>query len=109
MTGAASATVPQAIEWNHATIFPITSASSRSSTIAGLLLVIFLVLYALLLHGFYEPANPGVDQNGYMVTARQLTQHDRLYFTLRNPLEFAAGNMVQMTRAFSLNFRLAIH
>ena len=97
MTGAASATVPQAIEWNHATIFPITSSSSRSSTIAGLLLVIFLVLYALLLHGFYEPANPGVDQNGYMVTARMLTQHGRLYFTLRNPLAFAAGNMVQMT------------
>ena len=91
---AADATVQQTKGWNHAPIFPIQSAKFRTSMMAGLLLAIFLVLYALLLHGFYEPANPGVDQNGYMVTARQLTQHGRLYFKPHNPLQFAGFNMV---------------
>ncbi len=86
----------ESVAWNHETIFPIEPRHTGRSIMAGLMLTVFLVFYVLLLHGFYEPAHPGVDQNGYMVTARQLSQHDRLYFTPHNPLQFAGGNMVQM-------------
>jgi 4-amino-4-deoxy-L-arabinose transferase-like glycosyltransferase len=84
----------QSLECNHQTIFPVEPANSRRSILAGLLLAVFLALYAMLLHGFYEPAHPGVDQNGYMVTARLLSQHGRLYFKPHNPLRFAGAMTV---------------
>ena len=93
----------QSLECNHQTIFPVEPANSRRSILAGLLLAVFLALYAMLLHGFYEPAHPGVDQNGYMVTARLLSQHGRLYFKPHNPLRFA-GAMTVITPRWQ-NFR----
>jgi len=94
LTAAAQNNDLQPLECSHETIFPVEPANSRRSVIAGLLLAIFLALYAMLLHGFYEPAHPGVDQNGYMVTARLLSQDGRLYFKPHNPLQFAGRMMV---------------
>ena len=94
LTAPAHADDIQPLECNHDTIFPVEPAHAGRSAVAGLLLAVFLVLYALFLHGFYEPAHPGVDQNGYMVTARLLSQHGRLYFKPHNPLQFAGRMMV---------------
>jgi 4-amino-4-deoxy-L-arabinose transferase-like glycosyltransferase len=94
LTAAANIHDPQPLECNHDTIFPFESAHAGRSIVAGLLLAVLLILYALFLHGFYEPAHPGVDQNGYMVTARLLSEHGRLYFKPHNPLQFAGRMMV---------------
>ncbi len=82
------------LECNQDAAFPGGSPPESRSFVAGLLLTVFLVLYALMLQSFYEPAHPGVDQNGYMVTARLLSQHGRLYFRPHNPLQFAGRMMV---------------
>ena len=87
---------PYVLECNHDTIFPVEPPGGSSSRVAGLLLTVFLILYTLMLQSFYEPAHPGVDQNGYMVTARLLSQHGRLYFQPHNPLQFA-GPMTVLT------------
>jgi 4-amino-4-deoxy-L-arabinose transferase-like glycosyltransferase len=94
LTAAAHTDEIQPLECNHDTIFPVEPAHAGRSIVAGLLLAVFLTLYALFLHGFYEPAHPGVDQNGYMTTARLLSQHGRLYFKPHNPLQFAGRMMV---------------
>ena len=94
MTAAKPVTEIQPLGCTHQGIFPLDAADARRSIIAGVLLTIFLVLYTLMLHSFYEPAHPGVDQNGYMVTARLLSEHGRLYFKPHNPLQFAGRMMV---------------
>ena len=94
LTAAAPANEIQPLECNHQTVFPVEPAHARRSVLGGLLLAVFLTLYAMLLHGFYVPAHPGVDQNGYMVTARLLSEHGRLYFKPHNPLQFAGRMMV---------------
>lgn len=91
---AASANNNHNLESSQDAAFPGKSLPERRSLVAGFLLTVFLILYALLLHSFYEPAHPGVDQNGYMVTARLLSQHGRLYFRPHNPLQFAGRMMV---------------
>ncbi len=95
LTVTANAVEIQPLECSHDKIFPVEPAHAGNSIIAGILLAVFLTLYALLLHGFYEPAHPGVDQNGYMVTARLLSQHGRLYFKPHHALQFAGRMMIQ--------------
>lgn len=58
-------------------------------------LMAILLAYALLLAAFFVPAHPGVDQNGYMTTGRELATHARLYFVPRNPYQFVGAMMVQ--------------
>ena len=63
---------------------------------AHVLFCILLISYALLLSAFYVPAHPGVDQNGYMTTSRELVEHGRLYFRPHNPYQFIGPMMVQL-------------
>ena len=63
---------------------------------AHALFLLILGIYALLLATFYVPAHPGVDQNGYMTTGRELVEHGRLYFRPHNPYQFIGAMMVQL-------------
>ncbi len=64
------------------------------------ILLIFTILYSLFLASFYESANPGVDQNGYMLTARLVATHGKLSFRLHNPLQFAGSMIIQTPQGF---------
>ncbi len=68
---------------------------TSGETTALVLLLIFTVLYGLFLAAFYEPAHPGVDQNGYMLTARLLAAHGQLSFRPQDPLQFAGSMIIQ--------------
>lgn len=61
-----------------------------------LLLGVMVIAYGVLLAVFFVPAHPGVDQNGYMTTGRELAQHGRLYYIPRNPYQFVGAMMVQL-------------
>ena len=67
---------------------------------AWIILLIFTVLYGLFLAAFYEPAHPGVDQNGYMLTARLVATHGQLSFRPRDPLQFAGSMIIQTPQGF---------
>ncbi len=78
-----------------APIFPPTIEDHPRRWLAYPLLAVVIGLLAVALGRLYQPNNWGVDQNGYMVTARMLTEHHRLYFTLHNPWQFAGRMMIQ--------------
>ncbi len=63
---------------------------------AHVVFCVLLISYTLLLSAFYVPAHPGVDQNGYMTTGRELVEHGRLYFRPHNPYQFIGAMMVQL-------------
>ena len=80
----------------------ITSSSGparpmpRAGRTGLLLLGVIVIAYAVLLWAFFVPAHPGVDQNGYMTTGRELAQHGRLYYVPHNPYQFIGAMMVQL-------------
>ncbi|HMD55632.1 MAG TPA: glycosyltransferase family 39 protein [Phycisphaerae bacterium] len=77
-------------------VFPIPDAShKRGALLAGLLLLLILAVYAFVLNAFYEPAHPGVDQNGYMATARYIAENHRIYTVQQDPLQFVGRMMIQ--------------
>jgi 4-amino-4-deoxy-L-arabinose transferase-like glycosyltransferase len=74
---------------------PVTPGSSRQERLAtGFVLALILTLAALPLAGHFEPAYHGVDQNGYMVTARRLLLTGDPGKPLRTPDAFLGGNWV---------------
>ncbi len=77
------------------TVFPQVVENHPRRWISYALLVILVGLFAWAMAGFHQPANSGVDQNGYMTTARMLVEHHRLYFTPHNPYQFVGHMMIQ--------------
>ncbi|HTV47555.1 MAG TPA: glycosyltransferase family 39 protein [Phycisphaerae bacterium] len=75
-------------------IFPVMD-SQRGAWIAGVLLILILAFYAFVLSAFYEPAHPGVDQNGYMATARYIVENHRINTVVQDPLQFVGRMMIQ--------------
>ncbi len=78
-----------------AAIFPHTPENHPRRWISYALLVILVGLVAWAIAGFHQPANSGVDQNGYMTTARMLVEYHRLYFKPHNPFQFVGHMMIQ--------------
>ncbi|MFA5204718.1 MAG: hypothetical protein WC708_09985 [Lentisphaeria bacterium] len=79
-----------------ATPHPAPAAAGRrqETLAAGLLLALILLLAVLPLAVHFEPAYQGVDQNGYLVTARHLATTGDPGKRLRHPDEFLGGNWV---------------
>ncbi|MEI8078842.1 MAG: glycosyltransferase family 39 protein, partial [bacterium] len=73
-------------------VFPGGRRQERLAT--WLVLALILTLAALPLAAYFEPAYQGVDQNGYLVTARRLLLTGDPGKPLRSPDEFLSGNWV---------------
>ncbi len=78
-----------------ADVYGLPLNKSSGSRLAVAILLIFVLLYGIFTAAFYVPAHLGVDQNGYMLTARLLAEHGRLSFLLHNPLQFAGSMVIQ--------------
>ena len=52
-------------------------------------LALLLALYTTLIFSYWVPAHSGVDQNGYLVTARLISEQHRIYNQPENPWQFA--------------------
>jgi len=67
--------------------------------LAPLLLVVITFLFTCVVFGLYTGAHPGTDQDGYLMTAREIAEEGRLWFTPADPYQFA-GNMCIMTAPY---------
>ena len=76
-------------------VFPHSLENHPRQWMVYALLAMLVGLFGWAVAGFHQPANSGVDQNGYMTTARMLVEHHRLYFTPHNPYQFVGHMMIQ--------------
>lgn len=79
--------------------WPVADDLPRFRWLAVALLLTLIGLYACVLGRFWSGAHPGVDQAGYLMTARQIVEHGRLYFVPENPYQFVS-HMCIMTEPY---------
>ena len=55
--------------------------------LVGAVLLLMVGLFGWMLAQYWVGACPGVDQNGYMMTARRIAESGKLYFVPENPYQ----------------------